>query len=82
MPREHLKSSIITIGKSIQHILNQSNISILFANAVQSNSESFLSQVKDYLTNHSCLSRIFGFFKSEKWNEKEIIEEELARISA
>src|SRR3990167_1576202 len=37
MPREHLKSSIVTIAKAIQHILADHNISILFANAVQSN---------------------------------------------
>lgn len=74
IPREHLKSSIITIGTAIQHILNNPNVTILFANAVQGNAESFLRELKEYLENKSILRSLFGEFKSDKWNETEIID--------
>lgn len=73
LPREHLKTSLITIGKSIQHILDNPDVSILYASAVQSNAESFLALTKGYLTAKSKLSEIFGKFESEKWNENEIL---------
>ena len=79
MPREHLKSSIVTIAKAIQHILADHNISILFANAVQSNSESFLSEVKEYLTTKSLLQTLFGKFESSRWNQNEIIVKQRTR---
>ena len=47
LPREHLKTSIITIGTSIQHILNDFDTTILYANAIQSNAESFLRETKN-----------------------------------
>lgn len=73
LPREHLKSSIITVGTSIQYILNNTNVSILYASAIQSNAESFLLQTKSYLSNKSDLPKLFGRFESEKWNESEIL---------
>ena len=72
LPREHLKTSIITIGKSIQHILQNPNESILFANVIQGNAEKFLREVKEHLTK-SRLSKLFGNFVSDKWNESEIV---------
>ena len=79
LPREHLKTSLITIGKSIQHILDNPDTSILFANVIQSNAESFLRVVKDFLTTKSILPKLFGKFESEKWNETEIIVSQRSR---
>lgn len=73
MPRETFKSSIITIGKSIQDILQNPNVSIMYASAVLANSESFLSQTRDYLTSKSNLRHLFGEFRSEVWNSERII---------
>ena len=65
-------TSILTVGKSIQHILKNPNATILFANAVQGNAETFLREVKEHLVK-SKLPKLFGEFISEKWNETEII---------
>lgn len=73
MPRETFKSSIITVAKSIQHILINPNCSILFSSAVLANSESFLAKTKDYLTAKSNLKYLFGEFQSEVWNSERIV---------
>ena len=81
MPRGHLKTSIVTIGKSIQHILNDPDTTILYLNAVQSNAESFLSEAKDYLTTKSLLPLLFGHFASWKWNETSIVVRQRTRAN-
>lgn len=74
MPRGHLKTSIITVGLAIQHILNDFNTSILLANAVWDNARSFLAEIKEYLTTKSTLPILFHTFsRVAKWNEDEII---------
>ena len=67
VPRGHLKTSIITIGKSIQEMLKNPDIRILLVNSVWDNARSFLSEIAAYLTNKSFLPALFGpFQKGEK----------------
>lgn len=73
MPRETFKSSIITVALSIQEILKNPNVTILYSSAVLSNSESFLLKTKDYLTAKSNLRYLFGEFQSEVWNSERIV---------
>lgn len=73
MPRGHLKTSVVTIAKSIQHLLNDPNTSILLCNAVWDNARSFLREIKDYLSGKSDLPALFGKFESELWNQEELI---------
>lgn len=72
VPREHLKTSVVTVGKAIQHILCDPNVSILYASAVLDNSKAFLSETREYLEKKSDLPKIFGEFKSEVWNTERI----------
>lgn len=79
MPRETYKTSIVTIAKSIQHVLQDPNVSIMFASAVLGNSESFLEQVRDYFTSKSNLRHLFGDFVSEVWNSERIVVKQRTR---
>lgn len=72
IPRGHLKSSIVTIGFSIQQILKNPNIRILIANQVWDKSREFLFQIKEYLTSKSELPKIFGSFESDRWREDDV----------
>lgn len=68
VPRNHLKTSMVTIGKSIQHILKNPNVRILIANQVWDMSRKMLSEIKAHLE-MSNLPKIFGEFRSETWNQ-------------
>ena len=69
MPRGHLKTSVVTVGWSIQQMLNDFDTSILLANAVWDYARSFLSEIKEYLVGKSRLQNLFGRFESYKWNQ-------------
>ena len=73
MPREHLKTSIITVARTIQSILINPNTTILITNQTLANAEKILYSIKEYLTDKSNLKYIFGDFVGEKWNQGEII---------
>src|SRR3990167_3115988 len=49
IPREHLKTSVVTIAQTIQILLKNPNASILICNLVLSNAEKMLFEIKDYL---------------------------------
>lgn len=66
LPRGHLKTSIITVGWSIQQVLRDPNVRILINNAVWDNARKILFQISDYLTTKSALPEIFGTFKTPK----------------
>lgn len=69
VPRNHLKSSVITKGWSIQQVLRNPNIRILIANATWDNSRKFLGSIQKYLTWGSVLPQYFGAFESANWNQ-------------
>jgi predicted phage terminase large subunit-like protein len=70
-PRGHLKSSIITKAWVIQCMLRNPDIRILIANAVWNNSRKFLRSIQKYIARGSELSRIFGTYESNHWNQDE-----------
>lgn len=63
IPRGHLKSSIVTVGRTIQDLLVNPDMRILIANAIWDNARGFVLQIEDYLTGYSRLPEIFGPFK-------------------
>lgn len=67
LPRDHLKTSIVTIGKTIQFILNNPNVRVLIANQIWDFSRRILSEIKANLENKSDLSKVFGEFRSDSW---------------
>lgn len=72
IPRYHLKTSIVTIARTIQYLLKNPSGKVLLCNAVWDNARSFLDEVKSHLT-QSDLPRLFGKFESSKWNSDEIV---------
>ena len=73
-PRGHLKSSIVTVGWTIQQILREPNTRILINNAVWDNARVMLFQIQEYLTFKSALPTIFGEFKGprSRWTRDEV----------
>lgn len=74
VPRGHLKSSIVSVGWTIQQILRDPNQSILIRNAVWDLSRDFLKQISGYLQSEA-LTMLFGHFclPSSLWT-KEAVE--------
>lgn len=72
LPRGHLKTSLVTIGFTIQQILKNPNIRILIGNGVWDIARKFLSEIKAQLET-SQLKYLFGEFESARWNADEII---------
>jgi len=73
MPRGHLKTTVGTIGKSIQEILNDPNIRILLANAIWDNARSFLKEIKDHFEKNDKFRQVYGDLQGDKWNNDEIV---------
>lgn len=70
IPRNHLKSTVITVVWSIQQILRDFNIRICINNAIYDTARSFVSAIQSHLDTGSKLEKIFGKFKSPRltWN--------------
>lgn len=72
IPRNHLKTTIVTVDWTIQQLLKDMNMRVLIANQVWDISRKILSEIKDKLE-RSDLPKLFGNFMSDKWNEDEIV---------
>ena len=70
-PRGHLKSSLITIGKSLQWIAENPKVRILIANATYAMAIAFLSVIQRQLKNNPTFKDVFGDLAAdpEKWSE-------------
>lgn len=73
LPRDHLKTSMVTIGKSIQFILLNPDVRILIANQIWDFSRKILSEIKGHLEDKSDLPKVFGQFVSHSWTADSII---------
>src|SRR5881392_2080262 len=73
LPRDHLKSSIITKAGAVQKVLNNPNIRILIANNTWDNARKFLRSIQRYLDDTSLLAQWCGRFVSPNWNQDEIV---------
>lgn len=65
IPRGHLKSSIVTVGWSIQQILRNPNTRILIRNAVWDKARMMMGSIQSYLEDGP-LPLIFGDFRTNK----------------
>lgn len=72
LPRNHQKSTFVTIAFTIQQILKNPNLRVLIGNGVWDISRKFLDEIKAQLEN-SQLKYIFGDFVSARWNADEVI---------
>src|SRR3990167_1864398 len=49
IPRAHLKSTVVTVGRALQAIVTNPSVRILIANATYGNACSFLTEIKRHL---------------------------------
>lgn len=70
IPRNHLKSTVVTVVWSIQRILNDPNMRICINNAKYDTAREFVSTIQQHMDVGSKLSKIFGDFRSPRltWN--------------
>lgn len=78
LPRGHLKSTIVTVAYSIQHIIKNPNVRILIANQIWDQARRFLAEIKGQLES-SQLQYMFGNFVSARWNQDDIIVRQRTR---
>jgi predicted phage terminase large subunit-like protein len=60
MPRGHLKSTMITVGYSVQSIVNNPNIRILLQSATWEMAVDFLTEIKRHLRENEDLIKLYG----------------------
>ena len=75
VPRNHLKSTVVTVVWTLQQILKNPNIRVLINNAKFETARAFVQTIAAHLDTNSPLSKIFGEFRSNKltWNRDSII---------
>lgn len=71
-PRGSLKSSLSCVAYPIWLLINNPNLRILIESEVYTNSSKFLREIKLHLE-RPLFTHIFGEFKSNIWNESEIV---------
>jgi len=74
VPRGHLKSTLVTIGKTLQWICEDPSVRILIANATYQMAVAFLSVIKRHLKQNKMLLELYGDLTvdPEKWAENMI----------
>lgn len=74
IPRGHLKSTFVTIGRSIQAICANPGVRILIANATFNLACSFLNEIKRQLKYNEWIHNIWGdlTIDAESWSRNEI----------
>lgn len=74
VPRGHLKSTLVTIGKTIQWICEDPSVRILIANATYPMAIAFLNVIKRHLQTNPKLIELYGNLAQnpEKWAENMI----------
>lgn len=78
IPRGHLKSTLITIGYSVQSIVNNPNIRILILNATWQMAVDFLTEIKRHLLTNEKIQEIFpevyeAASNNEEWSQDRIL---------
>lgn len=71
VPRGHLKSTLITVGYTLQTVAKDPTKRILIANATAAMAEAFLGQIKRHLKSNETFREMFGELDAEadKWTD-------------
>ena len=72
IPRGTFKSSIVSVAYPIWRLMNNPNLRILLDSELYTNSKNFLREITQHLESDRFNTR-FGNWKSETWNQSEII---------
>ena len=75
LPRGYFKSTISTISRSIQFLLNNPSLRILIANATQANASKFLLKIESVFESNELIRGLFPEvipknFRSVRWNSE------------
>lgn len=69
IPRGHLKSTILTVGDSIQRIVNNPNTRGLIGSGSNSLAKGFLKEIKEHFEKNQLFRWLFPEWQSEKWEK-------------
>lgn len=74
MPRGHLKTSFVTIGRALQAIAENPNVRILIVSATYAMAVTFLNQIKKELQGNKKFIELYGNVASNpsRWSENQI----------
>ena len=77
MPRDHLKTSVCTIGKNMQKVVKNPNRRILIINEVRDNAERFLGAIKQHAEGNKIFRALYSHVipkdtKKVPWNNQEL----------
>jgi len=72
IPRDCLKTTLITITHSIWLLINCPNIRILITNAVLDNAKKMMHEIKMHISSNPKFIELFGNLKGGVWREDEI----------
>jgi len=74
-PRKHFKTMYVTVGYSIQNLINDRNVRILLVSAILDEAKGFLRAIKDHLEQNQLFRQLYGDYTdlSSKWTESSII---------
>lgn len=75
LPREHLKSTMVTIAWLIQRIILNPNIRIFLTNEKLDNSKKFLKAISDHFERNELFKYLYGDFvnrNEQRWTQIEI----------
>ena len=73
MPRGSLKSSVITVGRVVQKIIQNPNIRILITNEKFDNAKTFLDEIKGHFESNDILRDLYGdYVDRKKWTTERI----------
>jgi len=76
-PRGSFKSSVVTVGYSLQNVVLNPDIRILIASEKLSNAQKFLGEIKGHIERNEYFRLLYGIMDSNKddavWNSNEIV---------
>jgi predicted phage terminase large subunit-like protein len=72
IPRDCMKSSLLTIGLVLLEITKNQNIRILITNAVLDVAKRFLAEIKSHIERNEKFRELFGDLKGDVWSKDEI----------
>lgn len=77
LPRGSFKSTVVTVGFTLNNIVLDGNIRVLIASEKLSNAQKFLSEIKGHMEGNEYFRTLYGKLDEKKkdvtWNDSEII---------
>lgn len=76
LPREHLKSTLVTISWTIQQIAQNPNLRVFLTNEKLDNAKKFLGAIKEQFERNEFFRYLYGDFTNsseQKWTQAEIV---------